>query len=168
MCTGAFLGAWEEGGHWGSGIHRPALSKHSRDVRGGRWRCRTRGDTESDAPSAGGSPSPPSPLRGPCLLEYPPVGHVHLSSPSVFLSRLGNRTRAVRSCDGSPRRPPCPAGLAVSIRTAVPGEAELPWRDPRGDTFSLGSSWQELRGRGRAWGLGTFKFTCPVIFEKLV
>lgn len=49
-----------------------------------------------------------------------------------------------------------------------------PWRSratverPRGDTFSLGSSWQELRGSWKGLGLGNMQTYMSRDFEKLV
>lgn len=99
----------------------------------------------------GGDPSPPSPLCSLCALGGV-AGRLCLSSPGVFVSRPGNRTRAALSCDGGPWRPPVPRWPGHSHQTRSPWRSRATVERPAwGHIFT----WELLAGTEGLWkGLG--------------
>lgn len=87
--------------------------------------------------------------------------------PSI--KRPGNKTRAVQSCDGLQQRPLRRNVAIIHTGTAAPQEAEPPRDNPSGtDSASALELLGETEGWMGTWGWGTFKFTCLVIFEKIL
>ena len=87
--------------------------------------------------------------------------------PSI--KRPGNKTHAVQSCDSRQQRPLCWNVTIIHTRTAAPQEAEPPRNNPSGrDSTSALELLGETEGWMGTWGWGTFKFTCLVIFEKIL
>lgn len=90
--------------------------------------------------------------------------------PSI--KRPGNKTHAVQSCDSCQQRPLHWNVTIIHIGTTAPQEAEPPRNNPSGTDSTDSTSALELLGETEGWmgnwGWGTFKFTCVVIFEKIL